>query len=272
MRFVAKHNFWMLLLALFLFSWTGKNVSAQAILNPDFVVVSGYVFDVDKDSVLTFANVYNTRTMRGTITDRNGFFRYYALPGDTLWFSSMGYYPLQYKIIDDPGSRIQDTFYLKARTYKIPDVDILALTRYEKLRYEVKNMEVPRDVKNARNNFPVVNHNVNAFYERNSESFGLIMSPISALYDAFSKEGKERRKLAELMRQDAIDEKIALKYNEDLVNRVTGFEGDLLIEFMEFCNFSEEFLLNAPDYYLIEILIEQYQAFCVLKKMECNNK
>ncbi len=245
--------------------------NAQVILNPDYIVVSGLVLDVENDSALLFANIYNPRTMRGTISDKNGYFRYYALPGDTLWFSSMGYYPLHFAVNGEPGSKIRDTFYLKARVYKIHDVEILALTRYEKLRNDVKNMKIPRDIENARNNFPIVNHNVNAFYERNNENFGLVFSPISALYDAFSKEGRERRKLAELQRQDAIKAEIEPHFNEEMIKRITGLDDELAEEFIGFCNFSEEFLLNAPDYYIIEIILEQYEEFCVLKGMKNKN-
>jgi hypothetical protein len=248
------------------------STNAQTILNPDYVVVSGFVMDVENDSALLFANIYNPRTMRGTISDKNGYFRYYALPGDTLWFSNMGYYPLHFAVNGEPGSKIRDTFYLKSRVYKIQDVEILALTRYEKLRYDIKNMKIPRDIENARNNFPVVNHNVNAFYDRNNENFGLVLSPISALYDAFSKEGKERRKLAELQRQDAIKAEIEPHFNKTMVMRITGLDDRSAQEFIEFCNFSEEFLLNAPDYYIIEIILEQYEEFCVLKGIENKNE
>lgn len=246
--------------------------NAQAILNPDYVVVSGFIMDVENDSALLFANVYNHRTMRGTISDKNGCFRYYALPGDTLWFSSMGYYPLHFEVNAEPGAKIRDTFYLKARVYQIHDVEILALTRYEKLRYDVKNMKIPRDVENARNNFPVVNHNVNAFYKRNNENFGLVFSPISALYDAFSKEGRERRKLAELKRQDAVKAKIEPHFNKPMVKRITGLNDEQAEVFIKFCNFSDEFLLNAPDYYIIEIVLEQYEDFCVLNNIENLNE
>jgi hypothetical protein len=269
--FLKKYYYQLLILLVFILK-PAINTNAQAILNPDYIVVSGLVMDIENDSALLFANIYNPRTMRGTISDKNGYFRYYALPGDTLWFSSMGYYPLHYAVIGESGAKIRDTFYLKARVYKIHDVEILALTRYEKLRYDIKNMKIPRDIENARNNFPIVNHNVNAFYERNNENFGLVFSPISALYDAFSKEGRERRKLAELQRQDAIKAQIEPHFNIDMVKRITGLEDQLAQEFIEFCNFSEEFLLNAPDYYIIEIILEQYEDFCVLKGIENKNE
>lgn len=273
MGLIFLRKYYQLFLILFVFILKPAiNTNAQTILNPDYIVVSGLVTDVENDSALLFANIYNPRTMRGTISDKNGYFRYYALPGDTLWFSSMGYYPLHFAVNGEPGSKIRDTFYLKSRVYKIHDVEILALSRYEKLRYDVKNMKIPRDIKNARANFPIVNHNVNAFYERNNENFGLVFSPISALYDAFSKEGRERRKLAELQRQDAIKAEIEPHFNIDMVKRITGLDNELAQEFIEFCNFSEEFLLNAPDYYIIEIILEQYEEFSVLKGIENKNE
>jgi hypothetical protein len=235
---------------------------AQGILTPDFVTIQGVVLDAENDSSLVFANVYNTRTMRGTITNKQGEFRYFALPKDTLWFSSLGYYPF-YLPITDSVSVISDTFYLKSRVFEIPDVNILALTKFEKLRYDVKNMKIPKDLENANRNFPQINHDVMAFYERNNPNFGLVLSPISALYDVFSREGKERRKLAELMRQDAINQSVSEKFNPKMIQRITGLKEPELTQFIEYCNFSNEFLLKVPDYYLVEIILEQYEHFRV---------
>ncbi len=259
-----------ILLITFLFA-AEYQLKAQLILNSEFVVVSGVVKDADKDSILMFANVYNMRTRRGTVTDKNGKFRYFAMPGDTLWISSMGYFPLHIAI-SDSLDKITDTFFLKARTFQIPDVEILALTRYEKLRYDVKTMKIPQDLQNARDNFPVVNQNLMAFYKRDPETTGLIMSPISALYYAFSKEGKEMRKLAELKRKDAIAEQIEPHFNKEMVHRITGLEGDELTKFMEYCNFSENFLLNAKDFYIIEIILEQFEVYSVLKEKKLNTE
>lgn len=245
-----------------------SNIFAQRIFTPDFVVVSGWVLDVDNDSLLPFANIYNPVKMKGTMSKTNGEFRYFAFPGDTLWISSMGYYPLAYLVPDCPGEEIRDSFYLKEKIFRIPDVEIVALTRYEKLRFDVKKMKISVEVSNARKNFPFINQNVLAFHERNNDNFGFVGSPISALYEAFSKEGKERRKLAKLKAGDKVKEEVEERYNIDIVKQITGFNDSTANLFIEYCNFSDEFLLKASEYYIIEVTLEHYREFCVINSID----
>lgn len=247
---------------LLIFSVSGFQLYSQSILTPDFHVISGYVYDSKNDSILKNANIYNKRTLKGTITNKEGFFRFYALPGDTLVISSLGYMP-EYILLKDTSYNYENkTFYLERDIYNIPQVNVYGLTPYEQLKYDIKTlgMETGPEL-NARRNFPKINKENQAFFQRGDAGFGLIMSPFSLLYNTFSKKGKEMRKLRETQRRDRIRDKVKKKYNKEMVMRVTGANEKEALEFMEFCDFSPQFILTTSEYTLINAIQKNYRIF-----------
>ncbi|MDA3820603.1 MAG: carboxypeptidase-like regulatory domain-containing protein [Candidatus Delongbacteria bacterium] len=238
------------------------NAGAQHILTPDYIVVSGYVKDAQTDSVLPLVNVFNSRTYKGTITDNTGFFRYYAFRGDTLILSSMGYVKSYISVSDTVYYPISDTFYMNQDVFNIPEVNIYGLSRYEQLRYDIKHIgQASKPVLNARKNLPEINHDVLSFYSRRTDNFGLVASPITALYNAFSKEGREQRKLRELRQRDALKKAIEPHFNKELVMRICGLPPEEAEDFMDFCNFSPHFLLNTPDYIIIGRIVKKHKTY-----------
>lgn len=79
-------------------------------------------------------------------------------------------------------------------------------------------------------------------------------SPITALYDQFSKAGKERRKYAELLAGDVLDSLTREKYNLRLVQSLTALYEPLAAqEFMDFCSFDERYIEQTEK---VEIYFE----------------
>ncbi|MGC9331710.1 MAG: carboxypeptidase-like regulatory domain-containing protein [Bacteroidales bacterium] len=248
------------------------NAGAQYILTPDYIVVSGYVKDAQTDSVLPLVNVFNPRTHKGTITDNSGFFRYYAFRGDTLILSSMGYVKSYIPVSDTTYHPITDIFYMHQDVFNIPEVNICGLSRYEQLRYDIKHLgNASKPVLNARKNLPEINHDVLSFSSRRTDNFGVVASPITALYNAFSKEGREQRKLLELRRQDALKKAIEPHFNKEMVMRITGLPPEEAEEFMAFCNFSPHFLLNTSDYIIVKQIIKKFEIYTLTHKSDNSN-
>lgn len=249
----------------------GKKAYSQTILSPEHIVLEGVIMDAETDSLLIFANVFNRKTHRGVLSDTMGYFKFFGLSYDTITFSSMGYISKRYPLPDTSGLSITDTIRLTRQKYSLPEVEIVDLTPYEQLRMEVKNMEVPRDLEYARMNLTYENANYLSNYSREPGTVGLqIGGPITALYNAFSKEGKDQRKAIEMQKEENIAISIEPKYSKRRVMAITGLNEQLAVEFMKFCDFSNDFLLNAEEYYIIEVLLEHYKEFCVVHNITPN--
>lgn len=81
-------------------------------------------------------------------------------------------------------------------------------------------------------------------------------SPITALYEQFSKAGKERRKYAQLLANDYQDSITREKYSLGLVQSLVAFPSVMETQdFMDFCSFDQSYIeqTNKVDIYL-EIL------------------
>lgn len=213
--------------------------------------VYGIVRDADTHELLLYANVWNNTNKNGTITDTAGNFRLYAYPGDTIRISSMGYVPFRWQVPDSAVMSVFHIFDLEPAVYRLREVPVYGLNKFEKLKYEIKNMKLPEDdISFANRNFP--DREVDgAYYQRDPNSFGLVLSPITALYNAFSKEAKEQRKLRELLERDRIRREVEKKYNVEMIMRITGLDKSEAEQFMKKIDLPDSYILKTSEYNLI---------------------
>lgn len=209
---------------LFLFFGVPELADAQFIRMNNRLVIAGMVVDNDDSSPMAYVNIYVKHTRSGTITDTSGYFILFVNIGDTIVFSSLGYEKLHVVAHDTLGDIARPAYVeMKRMVYQLTSVDIIALRRYQQFKYEVINMKLPEDdYVRAMNNFPIRPAYLDYYTRQGASGFGLVLSPISALYEAFSKEGKERRKLAEIEEQDNFRAMVEQNYNKKVVARVTG--------------------------------------------------
>jgi hypothetical protein len=88
-----------------------------------------------------------------------------------------------------------------------------------------------------------------------------VMSPVTALYNLLSKEGKSKRKLRKLLEQEAFEKQIDFKYSPEIVSHITGYTGFELYEFMDFCSFKKDFLLDATYYEITQAIVRKQLEF-----------
>jgi hypothetical protein len=85
-----------------------------------------------------------------------------------------------------------------------------------------------------------------------SSGGGIVFTgPITAIYNAFSKEVESQRKHQELIEYAPKQKIIHAKYNTEKVQYWTGLKNEELTQFVLFCDFKDSFLLRVSDYELI---------------------
>lgn len=75
-----------------------------------------------------------------------------------------------------------------------------------------------------------------------------VSGPFSMLHRKFSREAKEKRKIASYGKQVDYEKQIRAKYNQAVVINLTGLPEDKVEEFMDFCKLSDAFLGPASEY------------------------
>jgi len=241
----------------------GGKTEAQVFGESPIIRVSGVILNKEDRSPVPYVSIMNRSNLTGTITDTAGHFSILMPRHDTLHLSAIGFKNVYLSVPDSIESNMYFiNIILDKKTYSISTVKVYGLTKKEQFKREFTELKIEPTVQeaNAMKNFPDFQTSIKNTTQNPQPTISL-GSPITALYDQFSKEGKSKRKLAELTEQDKISEKIKTKFNEKIVGTITRFKGDTLTSFMKFCNFPESFILNAGDYDLAVAIKRKYYEY-----------
>lgn len=89
--------------------------------------------------------------------------------------------------------------------------------------------------------------------DRSSANGVRLGSPITGLYNMFSKSGKELRKYNELMARKSSEDLLFQKFNDKVVHQLTLYEGKELYDFINFMSISKDYVNQVS---LVEIYTE----------------
>lgn len=231
-------------------------VQAQFIKMANWALIGAYVLDENTSKPIVYANVYVKQTRIGTITDTAGYFLLRVKVHDTITFSSLGY-KKKYFIINDSvrDNKKPAIIYLKQNIVELKAVEVFAMRRYKQLEYDIKNMKLKDDdFTNAQNNFPTLPNDLIQHDSKNKIGFGVVIHPITALYDAFSKEGKEKQKILLVREKDERDSLLNSKINLNNLATLLGYTREELNLFIIWCDFNYDFISHLTDYELISVV------------------
>ncbi len=229
------------------------SASAQPGSPKEFPVrVAVKLVDIATQKPVPYASVRILHSNRGVLADSNGFFTVVITQKDTLRISSLGYHNLYY--VKDPLR--QTSYYLtlsmRSRIFELEAVEIVSKRNRDlnnpMLRWEYKARFLPK---------------VWLFYEPTGEPPPLadLMSPISFLYDRYSRRGKAARKLRDMVAERARKKRNALKYNAEKVQKWTGLGDEEIEEFMKFCPMPDAFMDESTEYQIIEKVFRCLEDF-----------
>lgn len=240
---------------MFLFYISGLNAQTEYALE-------GRLFNMIDSSFVQASNIYTLPGKKGGISDKNGYFYMRITTLDTLYISTIGYRTYTIicsRLIEDDDLRLQ--IFLEPKIYDLAQVDIVSFLTYEEFKVELLNIPLEEEFD------PDFSFESELYAQLlkapASGNFGIgINGPFTALSDRFSKEGKERIKLAQVKAEQKKMDYIFSKFNPYMVQRATGMVNeDEIVRFMVFCGFSEFFLLNATDEELRRATVKKYEFY-----------
>lgn len=267
------------LLLIFLLLLSFLNGKAQVAETRVMVSVEGFITNPQGKSIAN-VHIVNVLGKTGTTSNREGQFRIDTYPGDTLRVTCVGYIPFIYHIsVDRQSPVIPIHIVMKSDTIMITGVEIYPWPAdAQALKDAILAMEdqTPKVTDLKLNDPKFYNTPLPAGAQPpGSSTPGLanpgltltIPGPITALYDAFSKEGKSKRKLELMLDQDQKKVVAARRYNAKIVQHITAFTTDKEIQdFMLFCNLSVDFIVSSTEYDLYKAIHECLLAFNEGKK------
>ncbi|MFN4146725.1 MAG: hypothetical protein ACK4GN_12945 [Runella sp.] len=209
--------------------------------------IIGKVLDMESHKGIDLATVTNLNSRKLTRTNKQGVFFMEAMPGDSIEITSLTHERGAFRW---GGENEEITLSLKKleKAIELPEVKV-ASKREQQLKKEIEQILAEPE---ARKNLSF------------GEAAALAQSPITLLYELFSKSAREDRKVAMLMqekrRRDLANYRFAM-----IAGQATDLRGEGLERFRYFCDMSEEFLLLSSDY---ELTYEILQCWNVYKKIK----
>ena len=235
-----------ILTSLFIPAFLPTEAYAQA--GSQGITVKGIVLDKDSTSPMSFAYVVNKNSTTGTLTDEAGKFSIRIKLGDTLSFSYMGYGVTKIftQTLKDSvkNNLVNIKVCLKQKASELKQVVIEnhSFTKEEKEYYARKVDEYNRGIQSP------------------------LADPITAMYYAWSKKGKELQKLSVLYQQLLIDEVKESRLSNEKIRMLTGNDTMNVDAFRKFCYLPDQFIISASDYDLFYSVKQYYREYMDLQR------
>ena len=200
----------------------------------NYILLSGEIIS-PAGTPIEGVHILNTNTNQLSVSDENGFFSLTMYKSHILRFSAVGFRTYYFTL--KPANKenvIYKRITLQTITIGLKNIDIVAK---EEPRSE--NLFKPK---------PLSPSFVFGYQGEQHEVKPNLGNPVSLLYDWLSKEGKQKRQLEELLKQEDIRKLVAARYESDIIWELTGYTGAELESFKEYCNLSDYFVTHASDY------------------------
>ncbi len=231
--------------------------------------IFGLIFNEEDAEEVPYVHILNLNSRKGTISDLAGEFLIAVQPEDTLVFTAVGYEDYLFTLSN--AEITSDTYALKIvlnpSTLELSPVSIFAFKSESAFKNEILNLKIEDAKKEilipgAFYGTPEPAKTELYFADMGFKCDGCLM----ALIDKFRRGGNEQENLKEHKNLTTRQQEISKKYNPDIVNRITGLIGDSLIEFFDFCEIKDDFVLEANEYEIFIAVNNCYKNF-----LEANN-
>jgi hypothetical protein len=213
----------------------------QAWSQCDQVYISGKVIDTMRAQTFFNLMVVNKSTGRGVFGQPNGQFSTYAHPGDHIALSIKGYPIYEFVAKPDENCQCRIEAYIEHLPQEVQEIIVRPLKTLEQIKEERAALAMRET--------------------RTVTGVSILQSPITALYQAFSKKEQNKRWIAEQEYKDnqrkIVQELLRLYVAFDIIE-LSEKEFD---DFITFLNIDEEFIKTASEMELILFIKDKYEHY-----------
>jgi tyrosyl-tRNA synthetase len=205
------------------------------------VLVSGKMIDTLRLQNFFNLMVVNKTTGRGVFGQPNGHFSVYASTGELIALSTKGYPVYQFVVKPDENCQSKVLAYIERLPQETPEVIVRPLKTLEQIKEERENLALRET--------------------RTVTGVSALQSPITFLYQAFSKKEQNKRWIAEQEYKDdqrrIVQELLRLYVAFDIIE-LSDTEFDAFITFL---NIDEQFIKTATEMELILFIKDKYDHY-----------
>lgn len=220
----------------------------------------GVVKSISGNSI-SEAHIINLSSRMGTISNQKGTFEILANKTDIIQISAIGFKTLIYVIPITEQVKLDKYFTLSVDTINLAETTIYPFPQtLEALKQEFLELSMEEEA-------PAINlHLDEAGIIALPQTGAIINGPFTAIYEKFSRSAKLRRKYEALVEYEYRRQLAAEIYNAELVTKLTGLKTEQEIaQFMDYCEFEPDFVLNSISYDLYMAIQNCYALFVTVE-------
>ncbi|BDD03133.1 hypothetical protein AUTU_06160 [Aureibacter tunicatorum] len=230
----------------------------EEVLNLDsLVTLTGVVINEENEAPMPFVHVVNMSRKRGVVTDDDGLFKLYMNPGDTVVFSFVGFKDFEFHLDSaEKGSTYAATIGLSPSAYELKAITVYEYPTLDEMKKQLVEMRT-KDPEEDKVKIP------GGYYGPQKEVKAKAWnSPVSAVAGLFSKDRKMQKRLVQSKKSYEDYKIINSKFSEQVVADITGYsDPNEIARFMQFCGFSNDYLLSTPAYDVIVAIQDKQKIF-----------
>jgi len=194
------------------------------------VRLKGKVVDAQDGTPLVSLMAVDKESGSGTFGDGDGEFVLNMTRGKVLLVGAIGYETISFKVpLDHESAVLSKTFYLRKLVIDLPEIEIIPERELVEIQEDINDLGY-----NA-NDYQLSGINANA-------------SPITFLYQKFSKRERSIRLVAELENDDRRRDLLKELFQRYIDYDIIELEDDEFDDFIDYCNVSDYFLQNSSQY------------------------
>jgi hypothetical protein len=230
--------------ALFCFLFLSLLAQAQQC---DKVLFTGKVVDTLRPQNFYNLMIVNRRTGQGVFGQPNGTFSVYVNNGDSLSISVREYPLVKLVVKADSNCQFLNTIFIEPKPQEVREVVVRPLKSLEQIREEREALAMRET--------------------RMVTGIEMLQSPITALYQAFSKKEQNKRWIAEQNYKDDQRRVVKELLRTYIAYDIIELDEEEFDNFIAFLNVNEDFLKTATEMELITFIKDKYEHFRDMKKL-----
>lgn len=217
-------------------------------------ILSGWVIDEKKKTVLNDVHVINKTTLKGTMTDERGFFEIKLSFGDTVVFSNIAYQYYNFIYQDSSTALEEVVIEMKEQNYLLNEVQVTT--------YKLTSNK-PREMVLSKPNTPT-----NRELRDDSKILANELRAGGWLYQLLSSKASQLARLRQLQIEDAYRQRLEQSNNRESVIKLTGLSMEELESFLFYCKFAPINMYSMNDYQFLLNVQRCFRAYVHEKELE----
>jgi hypothetical protein len=226
------------------------------------IKINGIIYDAKTSERIPFVHIIDVSRNAGTSADENGNFSFTTKRGDSIKFTAVGYSDFVFFLSDSIKTNTYHLITLEPKAYLLESLDFYANDPMKGFYLK----DIPRDTIRFGN---IKGAPGGAYWNVLPKGGSGYITAFANLFNNRAKQEKKLQKILEDEKMLKMQEKAEQvkqrtseeKYNQELVQRITGLNDERLDDFILEFKPSRGFILRATDYEIALQIVESFREY-----------